>query len=179
MPRKRFDTKVEAAIRRLVADKERITPAEVERELDLSPGLEGLDKPERRSIARRLRALRPDDKSEPWDLSQVEVDLPTLSPQDLAFLIRTLRVAYQQRQVPRLTKREAEWIVRVGRARPDISEMLAYRFAHRYMAAQDAKQPTTPLDRQLAVINPQMGDLLPDEQLDERLSRMEDSDGKA
>jgi len=162
-----FNPGVEAKIRQLVADDDSITPARIELALSLDPDTASLRIPERKTLARRIRALRPRDPGEPWHLAEVVVDPRDLSPQDLTFVVRVLRETRSRRQVRGLTKREVQWIVRIGRARQNFGEWLAYRFARRYIAAEDAGESTDALDGQLATVNP-IAELLPDEELDKR-----------
>ncbi|MFN2484265.1 MAG: hypothetical protein ABR509_04925 [Candidatus Limnocylindria bacterium] len=54
-------------------------------------------------------------------------------------------------RVRSLSRDEAEWVVRVRRARPDLHPWLAYKYATRYRARDDRGESTEGLDIQLAV----------------------------
>lgn len=118
--------------------------------------------PSVRTIQRIAADHAPSSPDETWDLRASD-------PDDSALVVEALRDAYRQSEgrVRHFTRAEAEWVVRVKRARPDFSPWLAYRFARRYLARMEAGEPTGPLDLQLARLNP-IGEGMPDEQLERR-----------
>lgn len=85
--------------------------------------------------------------SDPWSLGDTEMDAA-----DAALVLPVLRVYADDGKgtIPGVTKLEAEWIVRVRRAAPDITPGQVYYYARRYIAARAAGESTHQLDRRLA-----------------------------
>ena len=129
-----------------------MTPADIERDLRLDPHFATMLTPTARTIQRML-ADADTAASGTWSFGSGKVergpDYDRLVLETLAAVVKATKGRVQS-----LTTDEAEWIVRVRRARPDFSPVLAFRFARRYIAWQAAHTPTPGLDLQLARANP-------------------------
>jgi hypothetical protein len=133
---------------------EHMTPAQIDRQLerDVDDELSSLYRlhdrlPQRRAIQNIVRAHTPRDPSGPWRMSAAS------NPSDAALILPVLAAVAEHSagRTTTVTMREAEWIVRVLTAAPDVPPFDAYQLARQYMRFQDRGVDTEPLDAVLAL----------------------------
>lgn len=122
--------------------------------------------PSERAIDDRLRKLRPVDPSEPWTLSDATGD-------DAALVLPVLHELIQRTEgrVMRLTRVEAEWIIRIRKALPRRPAWYAFVTARTYMAATAGAGENTIEEIDAALAFAAWWDGATDDERDDHLAR--------
>ena len=123
------------------------TPKEIERELRVDEGIAGLDVPTLRTIQRMVADITPDDPTGPWTLADA-------AGEDAEKILPGLREAIELGKT--LTKQEAEWVLKISLAAPEIDSAELYRLARVYRWRLHVGMPIDDLDAYLAY-RPWMG----------------------
>lgn len=144
-PRPRVAYDVRAEIKRLAALIEPPTAREIQLMLDQDPRFAGRVPPLRtvQNIAQGAAVV---DDSEPWSLAHASGAVAGMILPVLALVAEETKGRRSH-----ITLREARWIIRVRRARPDLLPWLVWRFARAYLAAESRETSTADLDLQLAL----------------------------
>ena len=100
--------------------------------------------PSLRTVQRLVAKLTPPKPSDPWSLADAEGDEAGLILPVLASVIEETRGQSQY-----LTQAEADWIVRIRRAAPDLDPVIVYALAGSYPVWAE-RGGTNPLDALLA-----------------------------
>lgn len=97
-----------------------------------------------RTIRTYVKACRPPDPSGTWSLAD--------DSEESAFLLDVLQIEALKTEgrLARLTRKEAEWIVRIKHAVPHLPPSPALAFAREYMICESEGQDTAHLDMALA-----------------------------
>jgi hypothetical protein len=142
--RRYIDGDVLEAIQQLALDQPEWPAALIQRELDKN--LKFCDRlPTLRTFQMIVKEARPPDPSGPWSLADAEAG-------DVALVLPVLAAVVAKTQGSRqhITRAEAEWLVKLRGAYPDLDPWLAYRLARLYMARVDRREATVDLDLYLA-----------------------------
>jgi hypothetical protein len=111
-------------------------PAEIERELDRNPALRG-EVPDRRTIQRHAKRVRPPDTSRAWALLGAD-------PEDAALILDVVCYVFDLSEGRVwLTQDEAAWVLRVEIAAPSIPPRWAWWLATTYRLLADEAEPET------------------------------------
>lgn len=142
---KRFDPTIEQAIVEYAINNPDWSDAEIRYALEGDSRFADKERlPTRRTIANRRRAARGRDKSGPWRLGSLD------EPADEALVTETIRELTKARGARvTVTQKEAERLVQVRKARPDMDPRTAYALAVRYVAKGEGS--TEWLDLQVAL----------------------------
>jgi hypothetical protein len=119
MVRRRLDAHLEAEISRTIALYPDWTPAQVHAHINRGAVPERIS---RRTIVRRLKEARRDEQSRRWTFTDSE-------PEDAALVLATVRsdtvasaTDFPGEGLRPLTRAEAEWVIRLKRAYPELAE---------------------------------------------------------
>jgi hypothetical protein len=125
---------------------------EIDDRLALDPDMGDLPRPSVRSLQRLLADISPEGMGR-WAFG---ADDAAPGPDYDRLVLQTLGavMAATEGRVRGLSQAEAEWVVRIRRARPDFTPAMAYRFARRYIEWRARGESTEALDLQLASANP-------------------------
>lgn len=147
-PKRRTDIEVQARIEELVLM--RRTPSQICQALESDPAIKPDRLPTLRTIERIVKDLAPDDGTGPWKLGDS-------GPEDTTIVLRTIAALAlgsekHSRIYEPLTRREAEWVVRVARAAPDLPPgWPVWRLARMYLGHEQRNMPTRPVDFYVAM----------------------------
>jgi len=98
-------------------------------------------RPSLRTVQDIVREFRPPDPSSKWSVAEAEGDEARLV---LPVMVQ-IALRSKQRRL-HVTNGEADWIIRVRRAVPELDPWRVYQLARMYMVMQARKQPTDTLD---------------------------------
>jgi hypothetical protein len=102
--------------------------------------------PNRRTVERRWKARQPKTPTAPWSLSDAPGDDARLVLETIGCLIE-----YTAGTRSGVAVAEAAWIVRLGRAAPELSPMERWHLAQEYLERESEKVPTDDLDALMAL----------------------------
>ncbi len=103
------------------------------------------DVPSRRTIHNIVAEHTPSDDTDPWELADAKADEAALVLPVLAAIIEKTE---ERRSY--VTQAQAQWIVRIRRAAPDLNAWIVYLIALNYMACAEHGVPHNHLDAYLA-----------------------------
>lgn len=109
-------------------------------EADFGPA----DVPSRRTIHNIVAEHTPSDDTDPWALADAEADEAALILPVLAAIIEKT-----EERRSHVTQAQAQWIVRIRRAAPDLNAWMVYHIAMNYMAFAEYGLPHNHLDAYL------------------------------
>ena len=141
---RRTDRDIVEAIHAL-AREGRYSPAEIHRRIIERFGTAAA--PVLRTVENIAREVTPRDTSEAWRLAGTLAN-PPADPDDAAILLPVLAEVHQatEGQVQSVTRREADWIIRIRRAVADLPGWDAYLLARDYLARGERNEDTADLD---------------------------------
>ena len=127
-----------------------VSAGAIERQLELEAGTGEAgfgpnDVPSRRTIHDIVVEYTPKDDTDPWELADAEADEAALVLPVLATIIEKT-----EERRSHVTQAEAQWIVRIRRAAPDLDPWMVYLIALNYMACAQHGVPHNHLDAYLA-----------------------------
>jgi hypothetical protein len=134
---RRTDKDIVDAIHELASDGYR--PADIHRRLNERFGLSAT--PVLRTVENIAREVTPHDTSEAWRLAAAEPAAAAIILPVLAELLES-----SEGRIQSVSRREAEWIVRLRGAVPDLPAIDAYKLARDYLARRQRNEDTADLD---------------------------------
>lgn len=139
---RRTDKDIVDAIHELASDGYR--PADIHRRLNERFGQAAT--PVLRTVENIAREVTPHDTSEAWRLAAADPEAAAIVLPVLAELLDS-----SEDRIQGVSRREAEWIVRLRGAVPDLPATDAYKLARDYLARIERNEDTADLDRYLVM----------------------------
>lgn len=139
---RRTDRDIVVAIHELASDGYR--PADIHRRLNERFGLS--ETPVLRTVENIAREVTPHDTSEAWRLATADPPAAAIVLPMLAELLES-----SEGRIQSVSRREAEWIVRLRGAVHDLPAIDAYKLARDYLARGERNEDTADLDRYLVM----------------------------